>query len=233
MKYLCVLGLALVLFRSCERDTIKMVGFEIHGIDVSHHQQYIQWDSVAMDDISFVFVKATEGATHRDTLFPSNWGEITRVGIKKGAYHFFRPATSAEDQANNFIEYVSMDEGDLPPVLDVEVLDEVSKIDLISRMRTWLYMVELHYDIKPIIYTNVKFYNQHLAGHFDEYPYWIARYNDDEPVLKHNADWTFWQYGNRGKIAGVSGYVDYNVFYGDAQSLDDLCLQPKWVLSIR
>lgn len=231
MKILFRLMLLLAFLPSCEHETIRMKGFEVHGIDVSHHQQDIEWDSVSSEGIQFAFVKATEGATHQDSRFDKNWYDMKQVGLKRGAYHFFRPMTSAEDQAMNFINIVNMEVGDLPPVLDVEVLDGTDKIHLISNMRTWLYMVELHYHIQPIIYTNQKFYNKYLDGHFDEYKIWIARYSYRKPDLENDRDWNFWQYGNEGSISGINGPVDFNVFNGNIFELDQMCLRPKPVLS--
>ena len=37
-------------------------------------------------------------------------------------------------------------------------------------------MIEKAYKVKPIIYTNVDFYESFLAGQFDEYPLWVAHY---------------------------------------------------------
>jgi lysozyme len=70
-----------------------------------------------------------------------------------------------------------------------------------------------------------------LAGHFDEYPLWIARYNTREPTLACGRDWQFWQYGSRGKIEGISGNVDFNVFHGSLEQLDSLCYYELPVLS--
>lgn len=211
---------------SCRQETERMDDYAIQGIDVSHHQAFVNWDTVYQQAITFAFVKATEGATLRDTQYCFNWDEMKRVGLKRGAYHFFRPMTPAVEQARNFARWVELEHGDLAPVLDVEVLDGVSKYALISRMRTWLAFIEVRYGIKPIIYTNLRFYNRYLAGHFENYPIWIARYNTREPRLACGRDWQFWQYGNRGQIKGVSGYVDFNVFNGSFKELDLLCLQP-------
>ena len=115
----------------------------------------------------------------------------------------------------------------MPPVLDVEVLDGVSKTILINGIRTWLYQIEIRYNVKPIIYTNLKFYNKILAGHFNDYPVWIARYSFREPILASGRDWHFWQYGNRGRIKGVFGNVDFNVFNGTELDLERLCLAPN------
>lgn len=225
--------LLLFIFWSCDHRTVRMERFEVHGIDISHHQSLIYWDSVAGQRLHFAFVKATEGATLNDTLFCFNWDEMKRVGLLRGAYHFYRPRTPAREQADNFIHWVSLQYGDLPPVLDVEVLDGVSKAQLVTGMRTWLYLIELRYGTKPIIYTNLKFYNKYLAGQFDDYPLWIARYSAREPVLACGRGWNFWQYGSQGRVNGIAGDVDFNVFNGDSLDLASLCLAPAQVLSQR
>ena len=121
---------------------------------------------------------------------------------------------------------VQLQAGDMPPVLDVEVIDEASKVELITKVRTWLYLAEIRFRIKPILYSNQKFYNRYLAGHFDDYPVWIARYNTTQPDLAYERTWHFWQYGNRGRIKGVEGYVDFNVFDGTLEDLDRMCWTP-------
>ncbi len=231
MRYLILMLFFLQILSSCSPLTERIKDYDVHGIDISHHQSAINWDTVAAQDIAFAFVKATEGESHGDSLYCHNWAAMKRIGIKRGAYHFYRPSKPAELQARNFIELVKMEYGDLPPVLDVEVLDGIPKYSLINGIRTWLFTVEIHYNIKPIIYTNIKFYNKYLAGHFNDFPVWIARYNSKPPRLADNKKWYFWQYGNQGRLNGISGNVDFNVFNGSLTELEELCLAPKAVLS--
>ncbi|MEK7256826.1 MAG: GH25 family lysozyme, partial [Bacteroidota bacterium] len=195
------------------------------GIDVSHHQHRIEWEAVAAQNIHFAFAKASEGVTLRDSFFLRNWLEMRRTGIKRGAYHFFRPSYSAGVQAQNFLLCFDIENGDLPPVLDVEVTDGVSPEDLRTGISTWLRMVETVCQIKPILYTNQKFFNEYLAGHFENYPVWIARYHPwRKPVLETSQAWNFWQYGNRGRLDGIGGDVDFNVFNGNMDELKAFCL---------
>jgi len=233
MKWWIFLVLVASVIASCDSTTKRLTDYSVHGIDVSHYQSVIEWDTVADQGFHFAFIKATEGETHRDSLFCRNWDELGRVGLKRGAYHFFRPTISALNQAENFADLVELEAGDLPPVLDVEVIDGVSKVELINGIRTWLYSVEIKYDIKPIIYTNYKFYHQYLLGHFDDYPLWLAKYNHRRPRLAGGKEWNFWQYGNKGQIKGVEGYVDYNVFNGELEDLEAFCLEepPARILS--
>ena len=217
-----VLISAVLFAMGCE--TKRLDEYEVHGIDVSHHQGIINWDKVADQGLDFSFMKATEGQDFQDTLFSRNWEEVRRIGMKRGAYHFFRPKASGLFQAQNFITFVKLQPGDLPPVLDVEVLDGVSRPVLINRMRSWLHIIESHYKVKPIIYTNLKFYHQYLTGNFNDYPIWMARYSYKQPFFLDGRKWSFWQYGNKGRLAGVEGLVDFNVFHGSAIQLDELCL---------
>jgi lysozyme len=217
---------------ACEADHERRVDYAVQGIDVSHYQAHIDWEEVAADDFHFAFVKATEGMTHVDARFCYNWSEISRLGMRRGAYHFYRPSVPATEQAWHFINWVDLHTGDLPPVLDVEVLDGVPTPILLNELRTWLSIVERHYGIKPIIYTSLTFFNRHLAGHFDEYPLWIARYAGREPTLACGSDWHFWQYANKGRCRGVEGFVDLNVFFGTHEELEAVSLPDRSVYSI-
>lgn len=206
---------------SCTHPTERMDSYTCHGIDLSHHQSRVNWDTIRKQGIAFGFVKATEGVAHIDSQFVYNWNEMKRVGIIRGAYHFFRPDQPAMDQALHFIRNVTYLEGDLPPVLDVEV-PAMNDSTLHHRLSTWLQIVESYYCVKPIVYSYMKYYNARLYPHYNQYPLWIARYSNEEPELKKSSKWTFWQYGDKGTLKGVSGYLDFNVYEGTLNELDTL-----------
>lgn len=222
MRVLIAILMALVLFCGCSTTTERLSAYEVQGIDVSHYQKVIDWKSVEADQIDFAYIKATEGEIHQDTNFCRNWMDIKNTKIRRGAYHFFRPKLSALQQANNFLFAIEkLENGDLPPVLDIEVTDGASKEIVINRMKSWLEIIEIRLHQKPIIYTNLKFYFQFLIGNFDDYNIWISRYNDAAPQLVAK-QWTFWQYGRQGRVQGIEGEVDLNVFYGNHAQLDSL-----------
>ena len=106
------------------------------GIDVSHHQGGVNWNAVAASGISFTFIKATEGAHMTDAAFATYWNGARAAGIRRGAYHFFRPADSGIQQADFFLRTVgAFAEGDLPPILDWEVTDNVSNAVDVSEVQ--------------------------------------------------------------------------------------------------
>jgi lysozyme len=203
--------------------------YKIHGIDVSHHQQDIDWKLVkAMQvkkiNIGFAFIKATEGTSLVDDKYKDNMESAKEVGVPRGAYHFFIPSRSGKLQAVNFIETVKLKKGDLPPVLDIEQVNGASVTDMQERIADWLTMVEKNYKVKPIIYTNADFYKTFLAGRFDDYPLWVAHYLvKDKPRINRN--WLFWQHSERGHITGIRSNVDFNVFNGDSSDFQKLLIK--------
>lgn len=203
-----------------QNDLIKNT---LKGIDVSHHQGIILWDSVLTENISFAIVKATEGYTFKDTLFAKNWEELKRVGIKRGAYHFFRGNSDPKKQAQNFIETVKLDSGDIVPILDIEKLDRQSVPNLVKKAKIWLTEIENEYKVKPMIYAGQFFYNKYLAFSFKGYPLWIAEFTRGKPVLRDKQKYYIWQHSELGIIKGIKGRTDTNRFYGDIQSLVKIC----------
>ena len=205
------------------------VNFLMHGIDVSHHQDNIDWDAVkAMQvkniKIGFAFIKATEGLGRVDNAFRRNWLNVKQAGIPRGAYHFFISSKSGKAQAENFIETINLEKGDLPPVLDIETANGASVEDLQQRVKDWLDIVQQFYKVKPIIYTNVDFYDNFLAGKFDDYPLWVAHYLvQDKPRIQRN--WIFWQHNEKGHVNGINANVDFNVFNGDSLAFRKLLLK--------
>jgi lysozyme len=205
------------------------VSYQIHGIDVSRYQAAIDWEAVRdMQDknikIGFAFMKATEGLGNVDGTFRRNWFKAREAKITRGAYHFFIASKSGKAQAENFIQTVALTKGDLPPVLDIEQTYGASVTDIQQRTKDWLQMIEKQYKVKPIIYTNVDFYQNFLAGKFDDYPIWVAHYLvKDKPRIKR--EWLFWQHNETGRVNGIDAYVDFNVFNGDSTDFKKLLIK--------
>ncbi|MGH2552166.1 MAG: glycoside hydrolase family 25 protein, partial [Chitinophagaceae bacterium] len=200
----------------------------IHGIDVSKYQDMIAWEEVkAMNvnsiQLGFVFMKATEGIGNTDPRYYRNWKKTKENKMIRGAYHFFIASKDGKMQAENFIDKVTLENGDLPPVIDIEQLNGTSSSTLRKEVKKWLEVVENYYQVKPIIYTNLDFYNRHLGSEFDSYPLWIAHYYQlEKPRI--NRAWVFWQHSDEGRVNGISTAVDFNVFNGDSLAFKNLLL---------
>lgn len=195
-----------------------------HGIDVSHYQGLINWKKVEQSgEVSFVYIKATEGEELLDMNYHQNLRGARRAKIPVGAYHFYRPNASVQLQFINFCRNVFPREMDLIPIVDVEVRGREPQFKFRFKLKQFLEMVEQHFGVRPIIYTSSNFYNKHLSGHFTDYKYMIARYHPDIPELRDDAAFVLWQYSATSTVPGILHHVDRSCFV-DNYTLDDILL---------
>ncbi len=206
----------------------------VPGIDVSHWDAGIDWPKVRATGQRFVFAKATEGINYKDDTFKDNWFGAKSAGLLRGAYHFFRCNVDAKKQADYFIDFVKAvkDDGELPPVLDLETNDGMTKEKIVVAAKVWLDRVEAAFGKKPIIYSGQYFLQDYLVQPgggpppwAKDYPLWLAQYPNQfvegaKPFLPRGwFNWSFWQYSDKGRINGINAAVDMNFFNGTVEEL--------------
>ncbi len=198
----------------------------VPGIDVSDYQNPVDWPIVASQGVKFALIKATEGKSTKANTFQDKWQQSKSAGILRGAYHFFRPTRTGEDQADNFLQMLNLVGGleadDISPILDVEVKDGISAEEIRKRSLKWLEKVETATGRKPIIYTGASYGNDNLSANvlFADYPLWVAHYTRGKPWVPGR--WNtcaIWQYTDKGKVKGIRGNVDLNWFNGSIDAL--------------
>lgn len=203
----------------------------IFGIDISHYQELkdIQWDSLSIGNktipLRFVVMRASMGANSKDKNFSKFWKLAKEHNLTRGAYHFYRPNQDPVKQANNFLSSIQLESGDLVPILDIEKnASTLSKKELNKNLKIWLKIVEEKYGRKPILYTYYHYYKDYLRGEFDEYPLWLANYNN-VPQPSPQDPWKIWQFTEQGIVYGINTKVDLNVLNGGERLLKSLVLQ--------
>ncbi|WP_147451329.1 glycoside hydrolase family 25 protein [Corallococcus llansteffanensis] len=202
----------------------------LQGIDISHYQPSVKWESVNKASAAFVFIKATE-ATSEDTRFESYWSGAKKAGIPRGAYHFFHPKIDVQAQVESFTKRVSPDPGELPVVVDVEeykaLYAGLSCEQAASKLRAFSQGVEKALGHKPIIYTNHETWQKSFCNHpyFRDHMLWLAKYtlSTSEPKPPTGwKQWQFWQYTGSGEVTGIPGTVDQSYFNGSVEELKAL-----------
>ena len=204
----------------------------MRGIDVSHYQGVIDWQTLSEQNIRFAFIKATEGSSTVDERFADNWNNVSRTELYAGAYHFFSFDSPASSQAALFIETVGNLEGKLPPVIDIEYYGDKRQSPpdqeaVAESLQELLVILEDEYDAKPIIYTTYPVYRRYIKGHFDDYPLWIRNVYYT-PDLSPGLNWQFWQYSDTAVLNGYQGdeaCIDMNAFSGTENQLRQYLVQ--------
>ena len=219
-----VLGAWRFGFLSPDKTPVLEDGPYLRGVDVAHYQGRIDWEELADHDISFAFIKATEGGDWVDPKFRDNWIGAKRAGLRRGAYHFFTLCRDAGEQAAHFLETVGDMSGALLPVLDAEHLGPCKESavmrDVAGGVLTFLDEVHGATGTRPVIYTTKTFYEAHLEGKTPGERFWLRSLIN--PPRYGPVDWRFWQYSGNGRRRGVSGPIDLNIFNGDEAALEAL-----------
>lgn len=226
-------------------EKIRYTNDRIYGIDISRHQHEkgrrrygIQWKNLRITSlgkrhategrtypVSFLYIKSTEGTNIRNRYFLTDYLQAHKHGIHVGAYHFFSLRTPALAQARYFTSHTVVRKDDFPPVLDVEPSEaQIKSIggdeELMKRIRIWMNYVERMTHKRPILYVSQMFINKHMASATDikqHYNIWIARYGQYKPDVRL----VYWQLCPDGRVSGITGEVDINVFNGYQGQFDE------------
>jgi lysozyme len=195
----------------------------LNGIDVSGNQGGIDFAKAATtDQVKWVYAKATEGVTFDDDHFALYHDACKKNGIPFGAYHFLR-FNAVDDpiaQAQHFLNVINGREGQLIPMVDVEVADGQSKDAITTTIAGFMGEVERTLGGKRVLlYTYYSFWQSVMGGSsaFADHPLWIAEYNSAvAPSLPGGfPDWVVWQWSSSGNVPGIGTSVDLDRLNGD------------------
>ncbi len=192
------------------------------GIDVSAYQGSIDWEKVAASGIEFAIIRLGyrgygSGKLVEDAYARDNLTGAAEAGLKVGAYFFSQALSNQEvDQEIDFmLEVLGDTQLDMPLVLDWEIPTADART---ARMdaRT-LTNMQLHYckimeakGYQPMVYFNWhQSENLYYLSELEEFPFWLALYQD-----RMTYPWKveMWQYTCTGRVPGIAGDVDINVY---------------------
>lgn len=208
----------------------------VDGIDVSYAQgSNIDWESVKKSGVDFVFIRAgyrasDNGTIHKDTNFESNIEGAEKAGLMVGAYFFSQATTSKEAraEANYLTKLVAPYEIDLPLVMDYETYGSGRLASVLNKGTLTQHMIT---EISLAFCNTVekKGYESMVYGNYDFLMHkqdpellgestnvWIAHYNYSTP---YQYDYSFWQCSAESTVPGISGKVDKDFWYLDANTV--------------
>jgi lysozyme len=200
----------------------------------------VDWQAVAASGVRFAFIRAFDGLG-ADREFRRNWAEAKAAGILRGVYVYFRARHSGAAQAQRLLAALGDDVGELPPVLDLETFDEQTAGKALVEVRQWVAAMRKGVGRDPMLYAG-SFWHFNVAsvvgGEFSGLALWAPDYTDTGcPGVPQGWDrWTFWQQTSTGRVPGISGGVDLNVFNGSEGDLLDFARgkgrRVLWLLGI-
>ena len=192
------------------------------GIDVSTWNGQIDWSQVARSGVSYAIIRAgyrgsSTGALIRDSAFSRNASGATAAGIRVGIYIFSQATNEAEavEEASMAVQLASGYHVSLPIFIDVEGSggrgDRVSVAQRTANIAAFCRTVE-NSGYKAGVYANKSWFTHNInVGALTGYHIWLAQYAAKPTYTASRYD--IWQYSSSGRINGIKGNVDMNMFY--------------------
>ena len=212
------------------------------GIDVSHHQNIIDWATVANSDIGFVIIRAGYGGNwtnQDDRQFLNNVEACEKYNIPYGLYLYSYASeidnddSSAQNEARHMLRLLDqIKQYDYSPNLGTKVFIDMEddsvvhagKEQLTNVSDTFCSQIEAN-GYSCGIYANKTWLTNHLNAQelVKKYDIWLAEWlpvpSPSFAYAKNNkpsynlTPYKYWQFASDGKLGGISGYVDFDLGY--------------------
>lgn len=206
-------------------------GYDIFDmIDVSTHNGNINWESVYASGIRYAMIRIgyrgyTQGGIFIDDMALENLENAKKAGIKVGVYFYTQAISTreAKEEADFAVKTLNGMKLDLPVAFDCEYAESSGKYTgrfyeaNLSKTRTTDLCLAFCDRVKAsgydaMVYANPFMLTEHINADTvsAKYPVWLAAYRSS---ANYSGDYIMWQYSSKGKVSGISGYVDVNYYY--------------------
>lgn len=191
----------------------------MNGIDVSHHQGIINWQSVAKNGIEFAIIKAggSDKGFYKDSKFEDNYAGAKKAGLHVGAYYYVGKNCVTRyagiSDAQRFIELIKGKQFDFPVFIDLERTPTSAKAGTTEAVIAFCETMENAGYYVGIYASDISGFKDRLnIDKLSKWCKWVARYGS-EP--KYVEQYGIWQKSETGRVGGISGDVDLDVCYVD------------------
>ena len=197
--------------------------YSVQGIDVSAHQEYIDWDAVKASGVGFAMIRCgyrgyETGLIHKDPYFDYNMQECERLGIMRGVYFYSQATTSEEarEEADLTLKWTKGYDIELPIVFDMEEADTGPNGRILSLSRaektecavTFLHRIQ-NAGYRAMIYNSTLLFDELFETEYlQEFETWVAEYYERP---RYPYVFSVWQYTADGTVPGIEGGTDMDL----------------------
>lgn len=185
------------------------------GIDVSEWQGEIDWQKVKNAGIEMVYIRSSAGSAYRDARFAENYAGAKENGMKVGFYHYVtaKNVEQAQQQAEFFVNVIGSTTPECKLAMDFESFGSLTAAQVNEISEAFLQTVQERSGRQVCIYSDASNARSVFGESLTKYPLWVAEYGANNP--EPNGKWEVWagfQYTDVGRIDGINGNVDRDIF---------------------
>ncbi len=193
------------------------------GIDFSFWQCKINFKKFKNDGICFVIMRAGHGSAV-DSTFQRNYTRAKKQGLKVGCYWYVTALskTAAKKQVNKFLKTIKGKTFDFPVFVDIESPSIYRKGKAFCSSVVKIFCEKIKKaGYVPGWYTSrssIPVYLTDKVANQSGYVKWVAEYYNK---LNYNSSCSIWQCSNKGRVDGISGYVDLDWYFPAESDFED------------
>lgn len=195
---------------------------EIRGIDVSAYNQVTSYEEAARSGIKVAIMRVTERGNTADPTFYTNYEGFAKAGVMKGVYKYSYALSvdQAREEARSVLNTLATRKLEFPVFYDMEWSEQrkLPKSTVTSIIKAFRQVI-IEGGYLFGIYCNTDWYYHVLDAAALPYDFWLAAYpyNDKGMIVESLRPpvGIGWQYSSKGRVPGINGYVDLDVFYKD------------------
>ena len=213
---------------SSDNGKIEYIGDEydvLRGVDVSEHQEYIDWAQVAASGIDYAYIRLgwrgyTEGGLFEDTFYKTNIEGALANGLRAGVYFFSQAVTVQEaiEEAQFVLDRIAGYNVDIPVVYDWEKIEaEGARTEDLPVSKRTDCAIAFCETIKNAGYTPCVYFNRNLGYYgydltrLTDYMFWFSLPESGFPNFYYACD--MWQYSFTETVPGIEGGNDLNLWF--------------------
>ena len=188
------------------------------GIDVSYHNDKIDWKKVKQSEVEYAIVRCGYGSntnSQDDKRWEENVKGCVDNDIPYGAYlySYADSVEKASSEADHAIRLLQGKKLKYPIYYDLEedsIRNKLSKKEIANIAETFCNKLSAKGYTVGIYANKDWFTNYSTDSRFNNWTKWVAQYNT---TCTYQGKYDMWQCSSTGSIPGISGKVDLNYSY--------------------
>lgn len=204
---------AMVAIRYAQAWTPSHDSYPVQGVTITSANGPVDWRTVRAEGADFVYLRASAGATNRDTAFEDNLTGVRDARMRYGAMHQYSSCAPPGDQATLFIATVPRDEAMLPPAVRLDLTPDCSRrpdrATILSELNIFLNLIEAHLGKPALIRVSPDFEDLYQISKGVNRTLWLE--GNFLPPSYAERSWVIWAASNVRRIEGVETAVEWDV----------------------
>ena len=186
--------------------------YPVRGAVIDSSLGEVDWKNMSTQTISFAYIRATRGTSYVDEQYAASRKAVKKTRLLAGYYHEFDFHSDGKQQAENFIETVGDQQGNLRPMVriaryGVYYIHMKDREKVRENLKAFLDRLEEEYGRRPVVMCDKKCYEEYIKEDFPKYTLWLMGHFKEPD--EEDTHWALWEFNPRVRSSGYENRKKY------------------------